>query len=271
MTDNHAAAFRRLHQGPDLLILANAWDAGSARLFESLGQKAIATTSAGLAWSHGYPDGDVLPVPVLVAALAEIARVVRVPLTADIEAGYSDHPETVGETVARVIDAGAIGINIEDGAGPPVLLCAKIEQAKRAAAARGVDLFVNARADVFLRRLTPPDRALDETLERARLYREAGADSLFVPGAADPAQIGAIVAAAGLPVNILAVPGVPDAAALHRLGVRRLSAGTGICQALWNQAADLARGFMLDGLRPPAADAGLRYPDINALLAPPPE
>src|SRR3546814_473562 len=109
-----AATFRRLHHEPEPLVLANAWDAGSARLIESLGTKAIATTSAGVAWSRGYPDGNSLPVPLLVAAVAEISRAIRVPLTVDVEGGYAADPTAVGETIVHVIDAGAVGINIEE-------------------------------------------------------------------------------------------------------------------------------------------------------------
>src|SRR5882757_5574393 len=119
---NHV--FRSLHQGPALLLLPNAWDAVTARLIESLGAKAIATTSAGLAWSRGYPDGNALPDDQLIAATCDIARVTRVPLTVDIEAGYSDDPRGVARLVARVVAAGAVGINIEDGAGSPIC-CAR--------------------------------------------------------------------------------------------------------------------------------------------------
>src|SRR6185436_19077316 len=143
------SAFRQLHER-GLLLLPNAWDAGSARLMESLGAKAIATTSAGGAWARGDNDGNRLPVPKLIGVVEEIARVVRVPLTVDLEAGYSDEPSAVAETAARVAAAGAVGINIEDGEGSPDLLCAKIEAVKRAAQGSGVDLFVNARTDVYL-------------------------------------------------------------------------------------------------------------------------
>jgi 2-methylisocitrate lyase-like PEP mutase family enzyme len=128
MCPNAAAAhlFRRLHEG-GLLVLANSWDAGSARLIESLGVKAIATTSAGVAWSHGYADGDLLPVPLLVASVADIARAVSVPITVDVEGGYSTDADRVGEVVAEVIGVGAVGINVEDGTGAPDLLCSRLE------------------------------------------------------------------------------------------------------------------------------------------------
>jgi len=140
-----ATKFHRLHEGPTLLVIANAWDAGSARMIESAGAPAAATTSAGVAWSLGYPDGEALPLPLLVSTIAGIVRAIDVPLTVDLEGGYADDPEIVGETVARVIDVGAIGINIEDGSASPDLLCAKIAQAKRAGARLGINLFVHAR------------------------------------------------------------------------------------------------------------------------------
>lgn len=142
------STFRQLHQ-QGVLLLANVWDAGTARLVESLGAKAIATTSAGVAWSLGYPDGDALPIAKLADAVAGIARVLRVPLTVDCESSYSDDPATVADNIARLIDAGAVGINIEDGDQAPALLCAKIEQIRRTCARLGIDLFINARTDVL--------------------------------------------------------------------------------------------------------------------------
>src|SRR5580700_1593138 len=143
--------FRNLHRGPGLLLLPNAWDAITARLIERLGAKAIATTSAGLAWSRGYADGNALPDDQLIAATRDIARVIRVPLTVDIEAGYSDDPRTVARLVTRVLSVGVVGINVEDGTGSPDLLCQKIAAIRENAAHSGVDLFINARTDVYLR------------------------------------------------------------------------------------------------------------------------
>ena len=118
-------SFRNLHQGPEVLLLPNAWDAVTARLIESLGAKAIATTSAGFAWSNGYPDGSLLPEETLIAAIREIARVIRVPLSVDIEAGYSDRPRAVARLVERILAVGVVGINIEDGVGSADLLVRK--------------------------------------------------------------------------------------------------------------------------------------------------
>jgi 2-methylisocitrate lyase-like PEP mutase family enzyme len=261
-----AVIFHQLHEGPQPLLLPNAWDAGSARLMESLGAKAVATTSAGLAWTHGYPDGNALPVRLLVATVATIARAIRVPLTVDIEAGYADDPPAVEETVAKVVEAGAVGINIEDGSSTPDLLCVKIERAKRAGDHFDVDLFVNARTDVYLRGLVPEDKRVAETLARANLYRNAGASGLFVPGLRDPEEIRAIAAGAGLPLNVMAWPGLPAASELAQLGVRRLSAGSSIAQALWGRAAALATDFLNTGRSEPLGAGAMAYGDINALF-----
>jgi 2-methylisocitrate lyase-like PEP mutase family enzyme len=260
-----ARVFRELHQ-EGLLLLANAWDAGSAHLIESLGAKAIATTSAGVARSHGYRDGNLLPVPLLAATVAEIARVVNVPITADVEGGYSDDLIAVGDAVARVIEAGAVGINVEDGGGDPELLCAKIERAKGAGVRLGVDLFVNARVDVYLRNLAPPERRLDETLARAERYRAAGADGIFVPAVTGAAEIRAIASAVRLPLNVLVWPGLPPASELQALGVRRLSAGSWIASAAFAQAASRAAAFLRTGDPGPLTEGAEIYAEINALM-----
>src|SRR6185369_4891275 len=186
-------AFRRLHAPGELLVLPNAWDASSARLVEDCGARAIATTSAGVAWALGHPDGNALPPDALVPAVAAIARVIRIPLSVDVAA-----------LVAAVRDAGAAGINLEDGAGTPDLLCAKIAAVKRAV---GDDVFVNARTDVYLRSLVPPAEAVAATIERGRRYLAAGADGLFVPYVQTPADMRAIAdAIAPAPLNVMAIP-----------------------------------------------------------------
>lgn len=263
--DSAVRAFRRLHE-EGLLVLPNVWDAGSARLIESLGAKALATTSAGVAWSHGYADGDLLPVPLLVATVAGVARVVKAPLSVDVEGGYSNDPGAVGETIAKVIDAGAVGINIEDGAGTPDLLCAKIEAARRAGARAGVELFVNARTDVYLRSLATAERRVAETLARAERYRGAGADGLFVPGVVDAAEIRSMTAGLRIPLNVMARPGLPAAPALEALGVRRLSAGGDLAEAAFGRIASLAAAFLRAGASDPLADGAMPYAEINALM-----
>lgn len=260
-----AQAFRRLH-ADGVLLLPNAWDAGSARLIESLGARAIATTSAGVAWSHGFADGDLLPVPRLLTTLTEIVRVLSVPLSVDVEGGYAADPGAVFDLVRQVVDAGAIGINIEDAAAAPDLLCAKIAQAKRAGAQQGVDVFVNARTDVYLRSLAPAESRVTETIRRATLYREAGADGVFVPGITDPAEIRAVAAAVPLPLNVLARPGLPAAAQLAPLGVRRLSAGSWVVSAALGRVRSLVTDFLADGVCAPLFDGAFPYAEFNALL-----
>jgi 2-methylisocitrate lyase-like PEP mutase family enzyme len=147
-----ARVFHALHQD-GLLILPNAWDAGSARIIEEAGAQAIATSSAALAWAHGYPDGEALPADTLIATILEIVRAVRVPVSADIEAGFAADANGAGEFAMRVLDAGAVGVNIEDGRESPDLLCAKIERVRRVAEMKGIDLWINARLDVYLRKL----------------------------------------------------------------------------------------------------------------------
>jgi 2-methylisocitrate lyase-like PEP mutase family enzyme len=262
-----SSLFRNLHQGPALLVLPNAWDAVTARLIESLGAKAIATTSAGLAWSRGYPDGNALPDDQLIAATRDIARVIRVPLTVDIEAGYSDDPRTVAQLVTRVVSLGVVGINIEDGTGSPDLLCRKIAAIRENAAHAGVDLFINARTDVYLGGTASGDAAIEEIIDRASRYRAAGCDGLFIPGLSNADAIGAIAAATHpMPLNIMAVPNLPSMDALQQLGVRRLSAGSAIAQASLGCVSRLTAG-LLGGALNEMFSAAAEYAAVNRLFA----
>ena len=259
--------FRALHQGPALLVLPNAWDAGTARLIESAGAKAIATTSAGLAWSRGYPDGNALPVDQLIAASRDIARVIRVPLTVDIEAGYSDDPRAVADLVARILDIGAVGINIEDGAASPDLLCKKIAAVRDAAMRSGVDLFINTRTDVYLRGIASGDAAVEEVIHRASRYRAAGCDGLFVPGLSGVDAMAAIAKATKpMPLNVMASPSLPSMDALRRHGVRRLSAGSAIAQAALGCTSRLAAD-LLAGSIGEMFTAAAEYGAVNKLFA----
>ncbi|HEX8232880.1 MAG TPA: isocitrate lyase/phosphoenolpyruvate mutase family protein [Caulobacteraceae bacterium] len=259
-----AEHFRGLHAGPEILILPNCWDTAGAAIMEAAGAKAVATSSAALAWAHGYPDGDVLPRPVLLAALREISRVITAPLTADIEGGFTDDLEDLADLIAAVIDAGAVGVNLEDGRRPPELHARKLEAARKAADRAGVPLFINARTDVYLERLAEGEAAFNETVARAELYRGAGADGVFVPWPAEAELIGRLAAAIALPLNVMGRAGVPGAATLRALGVRRVSSGArpfrGAYGALAHWTADyLRRGdagvFDLDGAAPPDFNA----------------
>ena len=263
--NNQAQVFQALHD-KGLLILPNVWDAGSARVVEHAGAKAVATSSAAVAWSHGYPDGEAIPPETLIAVVREIVRVVGVPVTADIEAGYTRDPRTAGEFASRIIDAGAVGVNIEDGHNTPDLLCAKIEQVRDSAMRSGVDLWVNARIDVYLHKLAEGQAAYDETVRRARLYGEAGANSIFAPGAVDETTIGNLVREIALPLNVLAWPGLPDAARLAQLGVRRLSAGAGLAKASLGRTHELAAAFLRDGRSDPFFEGALASVGMNGLM-----
>jgi 2-methylisocitrate lyase-like PEP mutase family enzyme len=263
----HDQTFHALHHADRPLLLLNCWDAGSALLMQSLGVPALATSSAAVAWALGHGDGDQLPVERLLTCLAGITRRLTVPLTADIEGGYSDDPRQVGATVEAVIATGVVGINLEDGRGSADLLCRKIEQARKAAERAGVRLFINARCDVYLKALVPPEQRLAETLARAAHYREAGADGLFAAGARLSEEIAALVAGTPLPLNLLALPGVPAAAQLAALGVRRISAGSGIAEAVYARMAELSRGFLRDGDGAALAARAIGYGELNALMS----
>ncbi|RZT04164.1 2-Methylisocitrate lyase, PEP mutase family [Duganella sp. CF402] len=254
--------FKKLHDGSKLLTLPNAWDAGSARLFESLGAPAIATTSAGVAWAQGYADNDQLPVDNAVAVAANIARVLTVPLSVDFENGYSSDPQQVARNVLRLIEAGVAGINLEDGNDAPSLLADKI----RAIRQLGKDIFINVRTDVYLRGLAPEGERVAEVLKRAALYKDAGADGLFVPGICKADEIKTVAASAGLPLNVMDWPGLPSHDELHQMGVARFSAGSGIAQALWAVAAGMAKDFLATGNAGPLIGQAMPYGDLQALF-----
>jgi len=263
-TRSNAAIFGALHRQATPLRLPNAWDAGSALLIERLGAAAIATTSAGVAWSLGYRDGDVLPLEQHLASIAAIARVIRVPLSVDIEGRYTGEADELEVTIARFIDAGAVGINIQDGAAPPDLLCEKIERARNAAERLGVKLYINARTDVYARGLAPAGARVEETLARAQRYSDAGADGLFVLGVVDPNEILDIAGGTDLLLNVIAWPGLPPAAELAALGVRRVSVGSWIPQSLWAHTSALVTNFLADGRSEPLFDGAAPYTEVNS-------
>lgn len=262
------ATFRRLHAGSRLLLLPNAWDAATAALFRSAGAPAIATTSAGLAWACGYGDGDKLPQSSLLFAVRSICRVAGgVPVTADVENGYSDDPEEVAHLAVELRDAGVSGINLEDGTASPEIHAAKIEAIKRALGVRGDDLFINARTDVYLRELAEGDEAVRETIARGKRYASAGADGFFVPELGGNEAIRAVASAVALPLNLMAVPGLPSTGELYALGVRRLSAGAAISKVAFATAERLASAFMRDGSEVLFSEPAVDYARMNALLA----
>jgi len=243
-----AQAFGALHTGGDILILPNAWDAASAAVMADAGAKAVATSSAAVAWSHGYPDGDLLPLPLLLGTIGAVARAAGdTPVTADIEGGYTDDLGQLGETIKAVIGAGAVGINLEDGRRDPGLHARKVEAARKAADAAGVPLFINARTDVYLKALAEGHAAYTETVARAEFYRSAGASGIFVPGPSDPDLIGRLADEIKLPLNIMLLPGLAKAGQLQALGVRRVSSATAPFRAAYATVANATVEFLRDG------------------------
>lgn len=232
-----ANALRALHRGK-ILVLPNAWDVVSARIIEQAGFSAIATTSAGIAFSLGYPDGQEISREEMLLAITRIAAAVKVPVTADVEAGYGDRPEDAAQTAKRVIAAGAVGMNLEDTTSVPRRTLADLSlQLERIAAvqgagrAMGVPIVLNARTDVYLLEVGAAENRYGEALRRLAAFREAGADCLFVPGLRDSETIRRLVAELQYPVNILAVPGSPSVPELEKLGVARVSLGSGTMRA----------------------------------------
>jgi 2-methylisocitrate lyase-like PEP mutase family enzyme len=221
--------FAALHQPGTPLILYNIWDAGSAVAVAKAGAKAIATGSWGVAGAHGIGDGEKLPLDVAIATLAEVVAVTDLPVSIDLEAGYGETPAAVGAAVQRAVDAGAIGINLEDKDPVTRTLFSVEDASARIAAASATGVFVNARADLFI--LTPPAEhdatKVDALIERAKAYADAGARSLFAPFLQDAALIERLCKGSPLPVNILMRPGCPDHKTLASLGVGRISHGHG--------------------------------------------
>ncbi len=259
------AAFAQLHQQPGALLLPNVWDAASAWIAQQSGAQAIATSSAAMAWSLGYADGSALPPEPLLGAVQRIVRVARVPVTIDLEDGYSDDPQAVVQLAARVRHAGAVGINLEDGSGPVERLVRKIE-AIRADPVAG-ELFVNARTDVYLLGMASGAAAVDMTLQRAAAYAGAGADSIFVPGLSQLDAVRAVLADIARPLNLMTLPQGPGAAQWAPLGVKRISMGAGLFLKVYAVAAQQTQAFLADGGRSDATAVDVNGGAMNAAFA----
>jgi 2-methylisocitrate lyase-like PEP mutase family enzyme len=266
-----AMQFLRRHRGPGVLVLPNVWDVASARIVEEAGFPAIATTSAGIAYSLGYPDGQHISREEMVARVARIARAVKVPVTADIEAGYGSSPEDAARTTRELIQAGAVGMNLEDTGGDPEhplldlqLAVEKIKAVRVAAAELRVSMVVNARTDVYL---LPgdPDTQYPEALRRLTAFRDAGADCVFAPGLKDAETIGRLVNALQCPLNILAGAGSPSIPELEKLGVVRVSLGSGPMRATLGLLRRMAEELKAAGTYS-ALDTAVPYAEVNKML-----
>jgi len=260
-----AERIRGMHRGPKLLLLPNAWDAMSAWVLAAAGFEAVATTSGGVSWSLGYADGEQAPWSEVVAATARIVRAARVPVTADIEAGFGETPDAVMRSVTEIIVAGAIGVNLEDGTVGPVPIrsladaAGRIRAAREAAKAAGMPIVINGRIDLYLRNIGDEASRFDETVARGRAYLAAGADCVYPIGLRDTATMGRLVQALGAPINVNVRAGSPSVAELEALGIARASTASQIAlmaMSMTRQIADELRTTgRFDQLAPAMAQA----------------
>src|SRR6266704_3818142 len=269
-----AEQFRKLHHGPQMLVLANAWDVVSARILEECGHPAIATSSAAVAFSRGYPDGQRIPRDEMLDVVARIAHAVHVPVTADLEAGYGTTVKDMAETVKAAIEAGAIGMNLEDVTGDDesslvdtALQVEKIRAIRETAKSLGVPFVLNARTDIYhLLPIGPGASRFERTVERLRAYRDAGADCLFAPGVHDKETISKLVKAVAAPLNILMTPQCPSLAELEKMGVARVSAGSAVMRAALRVVRRIGKE-MLESRSCETLFAGaIPYADLNGMM-----
>jgi 2-methylisocitrate lyase-like PEP mutase family enzyme len=267
-----ATTLRKLHEGPKLLVLPNCWDVASAKVIEAAGAKAIATSSAGVATALWYADGQNIPRAEMLDMVRRIARSVGLPVTADLESGYGDTPEAAAETARGALDAGAVGMNLEDLKSsvegellPLELQVARIRAARSAAESAGVPLVINGRTDAFAARGLAAEARIAEAIRRANAYLAAGADCAFLPFVTDPRVIARLAREVRGPINVLAVPAAPPLAELERLGVRRVSAGSGPARAAYAAARRVARELLTSGTYESLADA-IPYAEMQKLF-----
>jgi len=269
-----AEAFGRLHREPGILVLPNAWDVITARVFESAGFAAIATSSAGVAWALGYVDGERISRGEMLAVVRRIASGVRVPVTADMEAGYGTTPEAAAETARGVVAAGAVGLNLEDGTPDGRLVDIALHQdriraVREAGKASGVPLVINARTDAFEVKEWSSTERLGAAVRRANAYRAAGADCLFVPHVSDATTIGQLAREIDGPLNIIAGPPAPPIPELERLGVRRASLGPRVVQAALGLVRRAATELRERGTYDAMIDL-IPFTELQRLVAPTP-
>lgn len=269
-----AEELRKLHAGPKVLVLPNAWDVASARVLEELGFPAIATTSAGVAFALGYADGQRVSRDEMLEVVARIARAVRVPVTADMESGYGMTAKDMAETAKAIVAAGAVGLNLEDVTGDTessqvdmTLQAEKIRAIRETSAALGVSLVINARTDVYLMPIGPEATRFERTVERLRAYRTAGADCLFAPGVTDRALIDKLVKAIAAPMNILVTTGCPSIPELEKLGVRRASIGSGVMRSTLGLVRRIGKELQEKGTYSTIFEGAIPFAELNSLMA----
>jgi len=262
-----AALLRKLHQGPPILRVANVWDAASARIVERAGFPVVATGSAGVAHALGYPDTEEVPLDEMLGQVRRIARVVSVPVSADLLAGYDD----VEKTAAGLIAAGGVGLNLEDFRNGALLdvpaQIEKIRTVRRAGERLGVALVINARCDIFLHQIGDAATRFERCVERLLAFKDAGADCLFVPGVREEETIARLVRALQFPINILAGPGTPPIPRLQELGVARVSVGSGPMRATLGLMRAIAEELRDTGTYTRMLDGAIPYPEANQLMS----
>jgi 2-methylisocitrate lyase-like PEP mutase family enzyme len=242
--------FASLHVPGDPVILYNAWDAGSAKIIAEAGAKAIATGSASVAAAHGFADAEALPLALALANAERVVAAVELPVTIDFEGAYAVAPGEAAANAAKLAATGAIGCNFEDqmvggeGLHPTDVQAERIRAIR---AAVGPDFFINARTDIFLKSRDHDDAMVDAAIERASAYAEAGASGLFVPGLADLRLLERVCKASPLPVNFMAFPGAPSAAAVAQTGVARISHGPFPFRLTMNALKEAAAAAMAPG------------------------
>lgn len=269
-----AVAFNKLHIPGDPVILPNAWDAVSANVIAAAGAAAIATSSAAVSWAYGRPDGNRLSRYEMIHAVARIVQAVELPVSADIESGYGADDGDLAVTLRGVLDAGIVGINLEDsGTGDPAaplwpvdVAARRVQVARAAASERGVPMYLNARIDTFIAEAGAPEGRLEETLHRAAEYLAAGASGVFVPAVSDPHMIEQLVAGIEGPVNILVGPGSPPVAELAQLGVARISTGSSLAAAAFGFLHRAAAEVLAEGSYA-LLEGRIPYADLNAYFA----
>ena len=268
-----AERFRKLHHGPRILALPNVWDVASARILEEVGYPAIATSSAGVAFALGYPDGQRISRDAMLEVVARIARGVRVPVTADMESGYGTTVKNMVETAKAVIAAGAIGMNLEDVTGDDenshvdlALQVEKIRAIKETALSAGVPIVLNARTDIYLMPIGEATTRFERMVERLRAYRKAGADCLFAPGVSNRDTIAELVKAIGAPLNILISSGCPSLAELEKIGVARVSAGSAVMRATLGLVRRIAKELMERGTYDSLFDGAIPFAELNRMM-----
>jgi 2-methylisocitrate lyase-like PEP mutase family enzyme len=272
-----AQAFRELHHGRRMLILPNAWDVPSARVFENEGFPAVATSSAGLMVSLGYPDGEVIDQKEFFSAIRRIGRALSIPLSVDIVAGFGRTTKEVLATVKEIIKMGGVGINIEDFAHATKTLYPIERQIENVKAIRklgdtmGIPLVVNARTDALRFGTGNEEAKFAEAVRRAIAYRDAGADCVYPMGLTEAASIGRFVKELDFPTNVMVRKGLPTVTELERLGVARISFGPGASYAAMGLLKRASREVLERGTYQNLVDGAISFDELNSLASRRPE